>query len=294
MIVDGDMNTAAHDIRYSELRFLQSFQAERRQVHLGSNEEAAIIGLSTALYTDLILVLLEELCVELTDIGKQLLVYRLRNETSPDLIQSGIEDYEWANPREALRRGLQTGQISNELRITYRGRRRIEELRDVLREGRILEKFGVLLDGRHFNGDLDDAVTRSSNTSLSVIRLDLDHFKRVNDTFGHHAGDVIMTHYFRNVREVIGSFGEAYCLGGDEVAVIVPGIGHERTTAIAQRMCAAVAAMRCEHQGATLPEVSVSVGVASAPPDERSRALDRLADERLYRAKDQGRNRVVS
>jgi diguanylate cyclase (GGDEF)-like protein len=288
------MNAATDDIRYSELRFLESFRGWDRAIAPSNNDEAQSIGLRDfTLYVELILTLLEDLYVELRDAQWQTLVYRLRNEVTVDFKPHSICDQHWHFPRTALTSALLNGSAGPQLRITYRGLRRIEELRDVLRRERTLDDFGILLSLRYLERDLEYAVNRRLESPVSVIRVDMDGFKAVNDTFGHAAGDVVMRRYLQCVSEVIGAKGDAYRGSGDEVVVIGAGLGHADALALAERLRHAIAAMTCTYEGTALPAVTASIGVATSPPDQRSRDLDTIADSRQRRAKELGKNQVV-
>ena len=102
----------------------------------------------------------------------------------------------------------------------------------------------------------------------------------------------MMKAYLEAVRDAVGRFGEAYRGVGDEVVVL--GRGHAAAIAIAETIRANVAALRCEYKGQALPLVTVSLGVATTPPEARSRDLDQIADQRQQLAKDRGKNRVVA
>lgn len=122
-----------------------------------------------------------------------------------------------------------------------------------------------------------------------VMMLDIDHFKRVNDTWGHAVGDEVLQHFAEVVRQSLRRGDAAGRLGGEEFAVLLPGTGIEDGRALAERL-----RERIEAQPAATSEgdiaVTVSIGVA-ALGDRPEQALDQ-ADSALYRAKSSGRNRV--
>jgi len=284
------------DIRYSELLFLLSFPGRgtvTRGFNFANEAEAAAVRLTPILYVDMVMTLLEELYVRLENDADQLLVSHLRGEVTPR-IRHQFRDDEWDDPRNTLQRFLVTGRSHNVLRITYRGLRRVEELREVLRRERVLEDFGVLLSIRYLNADLEYALQRLDRSSVSVICADMDGFKTVNDRFGHSAGDVVMKAYLEAVREGIGMFGDAYRGSGDETVALILGQGHDRAAQIAEEIRTRVSQLRCEHKGQALPPVSASIGVATTPPEERNRDVYPIADRRQRAAKEHGKNRVVA
>ncbi len=126
-----------------------------------------------------------------------------------------------------------------------------------------------------------------------VMVLDVDLFKRVNDAHGHQGGDVVLAAVADLIRRTIRGTDLAVRLGGEEFLVVLPQTDEAAAAAVAERMRRVVSAWRGEHQGRELA-VSVSIGVAEASPGERD--VGRLvarADDALYEAQRQGRNRVV-
>ena len=180
-----------------------------------------------------------------------------------------------------------------QLRITYRGLRRIEELRDLLKRDRILDDFGILLSIRYVRRDLEEALQRSSDVAVSVLYLDMDHFGSINKQFGQAAGDVVMKAYLESVRDSIGDFGIGYRGVGDETVGLVIGQGHEKAMEIADKIKHRVANLQCQYKEKPLPSVTVSIGVATTPPESRSLDVETLAESRKRAAKVKGRNRIV-
>lgn len=133
-------------------------------------------------------------------------------------------------------------------------------------------------------------------TSLGVLMVDVDHFKPYNDMLGHQAGDeclrMVAQALVTNVRineDVVTRYG------GEEFAVLVPGVSDEGAEALGERVRAAIEALAISHPRAPNATVTVSVGVAAIVPDSAS-DLERLikeADDALYRSKHLGRNRVT-
>ena len=132
---------------------------------------------------------------------------------------------------------------------------------------------------------------------LAVLMVDIDHFKAYNDTYGHQAGDECLI----TVASAIGSALErlqdtATRYGGEEFLVLLPGTDLTGAVKVASRILAAVKALGIPHKSSGVAAVvSVSVGVAATVPDRQASpaGLIEQADSRLYRAKSEGRNRLV-
>ena len=140
------------------------------------------------------------------------------------------------------------------------------------------------------------AYARRHKTPLGLILIDLDHFKRVNDTHGHMAGDEVLREVASLVQRLIRAEDVFARFGGEEFVLLVRGIAHANVGRFAERVRAAVE--RLEMSAGDVPlRATLSAGYASideVPADEPSTPdrLLRMADERLYRAKTAGRNRV--
>lgn len=127
---------------------------------------------------------------------------------------------------------------------------------------------------------------------FGVLVLDLDRFKKYNDTFGHLAGNDALRRVAQTIRETVRTVDFAARYGGEEFAVIVPQVDAAALTVIAERVRTNIEALPAPPDGSS---VTVSIGAAIYPDDARDReALFQAADARLYQAKEQGRNRVVA
>lgn len=153
-----------------------------------------------------------------------------------------------------------------------------------------------LANRRHFMEGLARELDRSDRYEhpLSLVVLDLDRFKSVNDTHGHAAGDAVLRSAGRTLESVCREVDLPARTGGEEMALLLPETDREGARAVAERVRTRIE--RTEH---TSPDgesfgVTASVGVAEAGPSARTpEQLLRRADEALYRAKEKGRNRVV-
>jgi diguanylate cyclase (GGDEF)-like protein len=146
---------------------------------------------------------------------------------------------------------------------------------------------------RHFIERLDAEMSRSRRGgALSVLMVDADHFKQINDAHGHAAGDTVLRGIVEACRKCLRPCDMVGRFGGEEFAVLLTGAGMQQACEVSERVRAAVAALRfISPTGAPLA-VTVSIGVGTLQPDDTSAAavLDR-ADAALYRAKRDGRNR---
>ena len=129
---------------------------------------------------------------------------------------------------------------------------------------------------------------------LAVLMLDIDHFKLINDRYGHLAGDEALKHFVAQLRTGVRSIDLLGRLGGEEFAIVLPAIPGEAALQVAERLRARVAATPLVHGDHTIG-ITVSIGLAMARPTDRTiEQILARADARLYAAKDAGRDRVVS
>lgn len=151
----------------------------------------------------------------------------------------------------------------------------------------LYNRESFLTDGRHA---LRDSVRRGG--VVSVLMLDIDHFKQINDRHGHAAGDDALRDVAAALRGAVRSTDMPTRFGGDEFAVLLPGATPERALAIAQGIAARLAGIARVAQGRG--PFTVSIGVASTQAaDESLDALLHRADLSLYEAKQAGRDRIV-
>ncbi|HEX8119978.1 MAG TPA: diguanylate cyclase [Solirubrobacteraceae bacterium] len=142
-----------------------------------------------------------------------------------------------------------------------------------------------------FQRSLSQEVARAGRTGgeMSVLLLDLDHFKRINDTLGHQAGDKVLREVAAVLDESCRPFDTPARYGGEEFAVVLPNTGEHDGRGAAERLREAI------EKASINPSVTVSIGLASFPADGRDGdTLVRAADEALYESKRGGRNRVTS
>lgn len=143
----------------------------------------------------------------------------------------------------------------------------------------------------HLNRVIPAEITRSTvyRQPLSLILLDVDHFKRINDTLGHPAGDAVLCELVRLLRSRIRASDLLFRWGGEEFVIMISAAGYRHAETVAETLREAVA----RHQFAGVGSVTVSLGVAEHDGNEESEAWFRRLDKALYAAKDGGRNRVA-
>ncbi|MFT7581760.1 MAG: two-component system cell cycle response regulator [Myxococcota bacterium] len=167
-----------------------------------------------------------------------------------------------------------------------------------LYEAAVRDGLTGLYNKRFFNDRLDSemAYAKRHKQPLSLLLFDVDHFKRVNDTAGHPAGDALLTHIGRLVTKLSRSEDVVARFGGDEFAVIGRGLDAPSISVFAERIRTAVAETPLVFEEETLP-ITLSVGVASLSGNELVMDKDALldaADKALYAAKRAGRDQVCA
>lgn len=162
--------------------------------------------------------------------------------------------------------------------LHHRSKSVIDPLTQMLNRGALAGRAAELAEQSRISGD-----------PVAVIVADLDHFKTINDTRGHAAGDAVLRDVAYMIRKELRAFDLAYRLGGEEFLILLPGSGEPGAVIVAERLREAVAAR--EIAGCS---VTISCGVAASAPGNvfDLDAVFARADYALYRAKNAGRNRV--
>lgn len=168
-------------------------------------------------------------------------------------------------------------------------------MRDQLQDQSVRDPLTGLFNRRHMTECLRKAINNSQNTGvpLSLIAVDVDHFKKFNDNHGHDAGDMILRAVGTALEKTCDGDQVACRMGGEEFTLILPAVKNDDVLRKAEHLRKAVEAISLRYGEKTLPTVTISLGVAHYPqhgtlPQE----LMRGADEALYVAKAKGRNQV--
>jgi diguanylate cyclase (GGDEF)-like protein/PAS domain S-box-containing protein len=170
-------------------------------------------------------------------------------------------------------------------------------LREKLREQATLDVVTGLYNRRFLDESLARELHRAlrRKSPLCVAMLDLDHFKRFNDTFGHEAGDALLREVGQLLRDKVRKSDISCRYGGEEFVLVFPDSSLEDTRLRVEEIRALVKALELRHGDQALGKVTVSAGIAQASADgSKPNELLRAADEALYAAKQAGRDRVVA
>ncbi|MEF9672587.1 GGDEF domain-containing protein [Pseudomonas sp. PCH446] len=150
---------------------------------------------------------------------------------------------------------------------------------------------------RRFMERVDAEIDRAkrSGVPFSVLALDLDNFKSINDRFGHQVGDDILKRFVQECLESIRPYDGVARVGGEEFMILLPQTSLEGAQVIAERLRSSIATTSFNISQQRLTRVTVSIGVSQSGRDGDSiEEILRVADQRLYDAKHQGRNCVVT
>jgi diguanylate cyclase (GGDEF)-like protein len=172
----------------------------------------------------------------------------------------------------------------------------IQKVNEQLQRLAVTDGLTGLYNHRYFRDRLESEFERARRymVPLSCLIMDIDNFKKVNDTFGHLQGDSILREIAARTLQTVRKSDIVARYGGEEFVVIMPQTGAEGAKAYADRICREISEGTFE--GMPTPgAVTVSVGVAVFDPDRMfdCEALIRVADGALYRAKHEGKNRVI-
>jgi diguanylate cyclase (GGDEF)-like protein len=173
---------------------------------------------------------------------------------------------------------------------------RMKALQDKVNQLAITDALTGVFNRRHLDERLDEMFEHSSrlHEPLSLVMFDIDHFKKVNDSHGHQAGDVVLTQFAQLLKHAARDIDRIGRYGGEEFMVLLPGTVLDAGVTFAKRARQEVEAHQFGYNGGTL-SCSISAGVAGIPhPRIHTRQqLVKAADDALYIAKSLGRNRVV-
>lgn len=237
----------------------------------------------------------------------------------PDLCrrlrESGDEIYRYVilltgrDSKDDIIRGLKSGAddyitkpfMPEELEMRLRVGRRILELQQSLQEALDFQRFqaqhdhltGLLYRGEIF-GILEQELNRAERqcSRVAIIMGDLDHFKKVNDTFGHVAGDAVLVELAKRMKKALRIYDSVGRYGGEEFLLVLPGCANEEAERIANRILDSIQSQPVLFQDTSIP-VTISLGLAFNKVNGHTDVTDivQAADSAMYQAKQNGRNR---
>jgi two-component system cell cycle response regulator len=208
-------------------------------------------------------------------------------------LEIGVNDY--------LMRPIDKNEMLARARTQIRKKRYTERLRDNVQQSiemAITDPLTTLYNRRYMESHLAALVDQAASRGkpLTALVLDIDHFKSVNDTHGHDAGDDVLREFATRVRKSIRGIDLACRFGGEEFVIIMPETDMGVATIVAERLRRRIASEAFPiHQGSKALEVTISIGIATLDAaDDNAASILKRADQALYRAKRDGRNRVVA
>ncbi|MBQ4122764.1 GGDEF domain-containing protein, partial [bacterium] len=137
------------------------------------------------------------------------------------------------------------------------------------------------------------AEAKKEDTNFSLVLLDIDFFKKFNDTYGHQAGDAVLKHVARTLKMCVRKDDYVCRYGGEEMTILLNNIPEEIALKTAEKICAAIAEKKYKLSPELEVNVTISLGVATYPENGKTaEELIEYADKCLYNAKENGRNQV--
>lgn len=227
------------------------------------------------------------ICVPLTAHGETLGIFHLRGFSAPSGVDAETRE------RERVSRQQLAENLAERTALAIANIR----LHETLLALSIHDPLTGLYNRRHMEDMIvrEELHARRKNSSFGIVMIDIDHFKKFNDSYGHQAGDMMLREMGVFLQRHIRGADIACRYGGEEFVVILPGATVAMTLQRAEQLRHDFRNVHLEYGGKALPQVTLSMGVATYPLHGHPwQNAFRAADEALYAAKQQGRNRVVA
>ena len=185
---------------------------------------------------------------------------------------------------------LRLKRVLKERQLTEERTRMMQKLQKLA----ITDGLTKLYNSRSFYTQLELEVDRFNRYKhpLSLLLLDIDHFKDYNDTYGHLEGDKVLVRFSQIIKSCLRTNDSAYRYGGEEFTVILPETGGEEAKTVAQRIRKTLEAEKFEPLPGSLVKITISIGVTQYHPKEELSAFIQRADKAMYLSKENGRNKV--
>jgi diguanylate cyclase (GGDEF)-like protein len=185
---------------------------------------------------------------------------------------------------------LRLRRVLKERELTKERVRMMEKLQRLA----VTDGLTKLYNSRSFYSQLETEVDRFNRYKhpLSLLLLDLDHFKEYNDSYGHLEGDKVLVRFSQIIKSCLRTNDSAYRYGGEEFTVILPETGGAEARTVAQRIRAALEAERFSPENGEDARITISIGVTEYHPKEELSTFIQRADKAMYLSKQNGRNKV--
>ena len=215
---------------------------------------------------------------------------------SPDDVAKAVRALD-LGVNDIIHRPVDAGELNARARTQLRRKRYADRLRaslDQSLEMAVTDPLTGLHNRRYISSRLRQALAGANNggAPVSVLIADIDHFKSINDLYGHEAGDHVLQGFAKRMHAALRALDLAARYGGEEFLVVMPGAGMAEAQIAAERLRAGIADEPFLLEDGTDIAVTVSIGLAQAQTGETFESLLRRADVALYAAKHDGRNQV--
>jgi len=293
------------DDRVSTAERLQNMLSTQHKVEVETNPSEAVFHAAEGNF-DLIIVSLAieshdslRLCSQLRSLERTRNVPILAicdGEDNARMIRGleiGVNDY--------LMRPIDSNELHARARTQIRKKRYADRLRDNVQQSiemAITDGLTGLYNRRYMESHLGSLLEQAASRGkpLTILVLDIDFFKSINDGYGHDAGDDVLREFAVRIRKSIRGIDLACRLGGEEFVIVMPETDMAVATIVAERLRRRIASEPFGiSQGAKAIDVTISIGIATLDTaDDNASSILKRADQALYRAKRDGRNRVVA
>jgi len=212
-----------------------------------------------------------------------------RDYSYEDVIRRGASDFV-IKPLRTEELMLRMRRVLRERELTEERNRMMEKLQKLA----VTDGLTTLFNSRHFYSQLESEVDRCVRYQhpLSMLLIDIDHFKEFNDRFGHLEGDKVLVRFSQILKSCLRTNDSAYRYGGEEFTVILPETGAEEARKVAQRIRSTLEAEVFHPSSGRSVSKTISIGVTEYSPKESITVFVRRADQAMYVSKQNGRNRV--
>lgn len=292
---DKDLQKAIDSIIEKNELYSEETSEEIYQRFVVEKEEDMLNGIREQLQKTLLTVVRE-----LKELGKQSQEYestafrnveKLSENMSVQDIRKILDDVIIAT-KEIRRSGMVTQQRLKETTETLQVlQKEFEHTKNEL----LVDFLTGVLNRKGFDETLAKSVNESTS-HLCLLIIDIDHFKKFNDKHGHIVGDEVLKFVAKNIRKVVRGNDFVARIGGEEFGIILPKTPLLGAVTVAENVRSSIARLKLEKKGQTerLETITVSIGVAQHRPGETLEDFINRADQALYFAKNEGRNRVIT